>query len=220
MKDLLMHRLRGALLGAAVVSSVLAATAPASAQGLAIHAHGGYFGMKASDSAKAVFDSSGGFTGGGGISYGFAKHFYVEAGARYFSKSGEKVFVAGPGDPVFKLGFPLEMRLIPIYGTLGYRFLGGKSAFVPYLGVGGGVTSYREESTVAGIVTTESQSKASFHGVLGLEYGKGHLRFAVEGLYTAVPDAIGVGGVSKVYGEDDLGGFVGQAKLIYSFGTR
>ena len=216
-----MHRLRRAVLGGTAVLSVLAAmAAPASSEGFAIHAQGGYFGMTAADSAKAVFDSSGGFTGGGGISYAFGKHFYVEGGARYFTKSGEKVFVAAAGDPVFKLGFPLEMRLIPIYGTLGYRFLGGKSAFVPYLGVGGGMTSYREESTVAGIVTTESQSKASFHGVLGLEYGKGHLRFAVEGMYTTVPDAIGVGGVSKIYGEDDLGGFVGQAKLIYSFGTR
>ncbi len=128
--------------------------------------------------------------------------------------------MAAPGDPVFKLGFPLEAHLTPIYGTLGYRFMGGKSAFVPYIGVGGGVTSYHEESTVAGITTSESQSKASFHGLVGLEYGRGHLRFAVEGIYTAVPNAIGVGGVSKVYGEDDLGGFVALGKLIYSFGTR
>ena len=216
-----MHALRGALRGGAAVLSLVAAVAtPAAAEGFAINAHGGYFGMKASDSAKAVFDSAGGFTGGGGLSYGFGKHLYVEAGARTFSKTGEKVFVAGPGDPVFKLGFPLKARLTPIYGTIGYRFMGGKSAFVPYLGLGGGVTSYREESTVAGITTTESQSKASFHGLVGLEYGKGHLRFAVEGMYTAVPSSIGVGGVSKVYGEDDLGGFVALGKLIYSFGTR
>jgi outer membrane protein W len=216
-----MHPLRGALRGgAAALSLVAVLAAPAAAGEFAINAQGGYFGMKASDSAKAVFDSSSGFTGGGGLSYAFGKHFYLEAGARYFSKTGEKVFVAAAGDPVFKLGFPLKARLLPVYGTLGYRFMGGKSAFVPYLGVGGGVTSYREESTVAGITTTESQSKASFHGLLGLEYGRGHLRLAVEGLYTAVPNAIGVGGVSKIYGEDDLGGFVALGKLIYSFGTR
>jgi opacity protein-like surface antigen len=209
-----------AVLGGAVVSFLLIGMAgSAAAQGFAINGQAGYFAMKASDSAKAVFDSSGGFTGGGGLSYAFGKHLYVEAGARYFSKTGEKVFVAAPGDPVFKLGFPLKARLLPIYGTIGFRFA-GKSALVPYLGVGGGVTSYREESTVAGVVTTESQSKASFHGLVGLEYGRGHLRIALEGLYTSVPNAIGVGGVSKVYGEDDLGGLVGQAKLIYSTGTR
>jgi Outer membrane protein beta-barrel domain len=216
-----MHPLRGALRGGAAVLSLLAAmAAPAVAQVFAINGQGGYFAMTASDSAKAVFDSAGGFTGGGGLSYGFGKHLYVEAGARTFSKSGEKVFVAGPSEPVYKLGFPLKARLRPIYGTIGYRFMGGKSAFSPYLGLGGGITSYREESTVAGIATTESQSKASFHGLVGLEYGKGHLRFAVEGLYTTVPNSIGVGGVSKVYAEDDLGGFVALGKLIYSFGTR
>jgi hypothetical protein len=215
-----MHPLRGALRGAAAVLSLVAAmAAPAAAQGFAINGQAGYFGMKASESAKAVFDSAGGFTGGGGLSYAFGRHLYVEAGVRYFSKTGEKVFVAGPSDPVFKLGFPLKARLLPIYGTIGYRFA-GKSALVPYLGVGGGVTSYREESTVAGIDTTESQSKASFHGLLGLEYGRGHLRVAVEGLYVTVPNAIGVGGVSKIYGEDDLGGFTALGKLIYSFGTR
>jgi outer membrane protein W len=216
-----MHSLRRTLRGgAAVLVLVGAMAAPAAAQGFAINAQGGYFAMTASDSAQAVFGSSGGFTPGGALSYGFGKHLYVEAGARYFSKTGEKVFVAAPGDPVFKLGFPLQAHLTPIYGTLGYRFMGGKSAFSPYLGAGGGVTSYHEESTVAGITTSESQSKASFHGLLGLEYGRGHLRFAVEGIYTAVPNAIGVGGVSKVYGEDDLGGFVALGKLIYSFGTR
>jgi Outer membrane protein beta-barrel domain len=216
-----MHPLRGALRGGALVLSFVAAmAAPAAAQGFAINAQGGYFGMKASESAKAVFDSSGGFTGGGGLSYAFGKHLYVEGGVRYFSKTGEKVFVASAGSPVFKLGFPLKARLLPIYGTIGYRFMGGKSALVPYLGVGGGVTSYREESTVADVATTESQSKASFHGLLGLEYGRGHLRLAVEGLYVAVPNAIGVGGVSKVYGEDDLGGFTALGKLVYSFGTR
>ena len=215
-----MHRLRGALRGSALALPLLATTAaPAFAQGFGINAQGGYFAMTAADSAKAVFDSSGGFTAGGALSYGFGKHFYVEAGMRTFSKSGEKVFVAAAGDPVFKLGFPLEARLRPIYGTVGYRFA-GKSAFVPYLGVGAGVTSYREESTVAGVTTTEDQSKSSFHGLLGLEYGRGHLRFAVEGIYSSVPDSIGVGGVSKVYGEDDLGGFTALGKLIYSFGTR
>jgi hypothetical protein len=215
-----MHSLRGALRsGAAGLSLLAAMAAPAAAQGFGINGQAGYFGMKASDSAKAVFDTAGGFTAGGGLSYEFGKHFYVEGGVRTFSKTGEKVFVAAPGDPVFKLGFPLKARLRPIYGTIGYRFA-GKSALVPYVGIGAGSTSYREESTVAGVTTTETQSKSSYHGLLGLEYGRGHLRLAVEGVYTSVPNSIGVGGVSKVYGEDDLGGFAALGKLIYNFGTR
>ena len=128
--------------------------------------------------------------------------------------------MASAGSPVYKLGFPLKARLRPIYGTVGYRFPLGKSAFVPYVGVGGGSTSYREESTIAGITTTEERSEGSFHGLLGIEFGRGHLRVAAEGVYTTVSDAIGVAGVSKVYGEDDLGGFVAQAKLIIAFKKR
>jgi Outer membrane protein beta-barrel domain len=220
MKDSRMHSVRGALRGGAAGLCLLAAAAvPAAGQGFTVNGQAGYFGMKASDSAKAVFGTSGGFTAGGGMSYGFGKHFYIEGGVRSFSKTGEKVFVATAGDPVFKLGFPLKARLRPIYGTIGYRFV-GKSALVPYVGIGAGSTSYREESTVAGITTTETQSKSSFHGLIGVEYGRGHLRLAAEAIYTSVPNAIGVGGVSKVYGEDDLGGFVVLGKLIYSFGTR
>lgn len=213
--------LRGVLRGGAVTFTlVLLAIAPAGAQGLAVFGTGGYFSMSAADSAKAVFDSSGGPTFGGGLSYGIGKHFYVEGAVREFSKEGERVFVKSAGDPVFKLGFPLKIRLLPIYGTVGYRFPLGKSAFVPYVGLGGGSTSYREESTVAGLTTTKTSSKGSFHGLLGLEYGRGHLRFAAEGLYTTVSGGIGADGVSKVYGEDDLGGFVAQAKLIFSFKAR
>jgi hypothetical protein len=219
-----MRTLRAVLPGRAAVLpfAVLGLIAPATAraQGLGVFGTGGYFSMAATDSAKAVFDSSGGPTFGGGISYGIGKHFYVEAAVRQFSKEGERVFVASAGSPVFKLGFPLKMRLIPFYGTVGYRFPLGKSAFVPYVGLGGGSTSYREESTVAGLTNTATSSKGSFHGLIGLEYGKGHLRFAAEGLYTTVSGGIGADGVSKVYGEDDLGGFVAQAKLIFALKRR
>ena len=40
------------------------------------------------------------------------------------------------------------------------------------------------------------------------------LRFAVEGQWSTVPDAIGVGGVSKVYGESNVGGFTILGKVI------
>jgi hypothetical protein len=202
------------------VSLGLLSAAPAGAQGLGAFAQGGYFSMTASDSAQAVFDSSGGPTFGGGLSYGFGRHFYVEGAFRHFSKEGERVFVASPSSPVFKLGFPLKMRIRTIYGTVGYRYPLGKSGFVPYVGVGGGSASYREESTIAGETETETRSKGSFHGLIGLEYGRGHVRVAAEGIYTTVSDAIGVGGVSKVYGEDDLGGFVAQAKLVFSLKKR
>jgi hypothetical protein len=51
-----------------------------------------------------------------------------------------------------------------------------------------------------------------------VEFGKGRLRVAAEGGYAFVPNSLGIGGVSKVYGEKDLGGFSVVGKLIFNFG--
>jgi opacity protein-like surface antigen len=198
--------------------AVLAGPAPAAADSFGVEAHGGYHSLSATRSAEAVFDgSTGGATFGGAVRYVLRKGFYVAGGARTFSKSGERVYVAAAGGPVAKLGFPLDVRITPIFGTLGYRFREGR-AFVPYLGLGGGVTRFKETSDVTGDVREESRSKGSYHALAGLEYGTGMIRFGAEGVYSSTPDSIGVGGVSKVYGEKDIGGFSILGKLILSFG--
>jgi len=191
--------------------------APAAAGELGIEAHGGYFAMSASNSARAVFDgSSGGGTFGGGARYVFGPGIFVAAGARTFSKTGERVFVANATSPVQKLGFPLEIRITPIFGTVGYRFFQGRK-LVPYLGVGGGVTRFRETSDVAGDAREDSRSKGTFHALAGVEFGAGSFRVGAEGSWASAPDAVGVGGVSRVFNEDDLGGFSVVGKLVFSF---
>jgi opacity protein-like surface antigen len=182
-----------------------------------VEAHGGYHSLSASKSATAVFGSTGGGTFGGAVRYVLYKGFYIAGGARTFSKSGERVYVAAAGSQVAKLGFPLDVRITPIFGTLGYRFRDGR-AFVPYLGVGGGVTQFRETSDITGDIREESRSQSSLHALAGLEYGTGMIRFGAEGVYSSTPDSIGVGGVSKVYGEKDIGGWSVLGKLILSFG--
>jgi hypothetical protein len=191
--------------------------------GLLIAASGGFFGINSKETAKAVFDSSRGGTFGGEVGYVLGEHLFFTAGARVFSKTGQRVFVADPGGPVFKLGFPLKLRLVPAQATVGWR-LGQKRLFGvalnPYVGLGGGVTSYREESTVAGEVRTYSVSKAGGHGLIGLEIGGSRLRFGIEASYSSVPDAIGDSpdGVSKIYGEDDIGGFTVLGKIVFTTG--
>jgi hypothetical protein len=194
--------------------------APLRAQGLALDGQVGYFSLSsASKSANAVFGSAGGATYGGSLTYAFGSGFYLEGGARYFSKTGQRVFLAGPSGPVFPLGFPLKMRLVPIFFNVGYRF-GGRGPIVPYLAVGGSVTSFHEESTVAGLTTAEDSSKGGGQVLAGLEFGKGHLRLAGEAGYAFVPNTVGIAGVSKVYGEKDLGGFSVVGKLILGFSSR
>ncbi len=206
------------------VSGALAAAATmlptaASAQGIALEVDAGYADLThASRSAQAVFGSSGGFTWGGALRYDITDSVYLSAGARVLDKQGERVFVADDQSQVFPLGHPLSARWVPLRLSLGYRF-GGWSSAVPYLGVGGGIVSFREESTVGGVTEKTSESKGSFHVLGGFEYRRGGLGIGAELSYSWVPNAIGIGGVSAIYQETDIGGLqiVGKITIRRAF---
>jgi outer membrane protein W len=202
----------------AVALLLLAGAGQASAE-WAVGADGGYFAMTNSPkSAKAIFDgSNGGATFGGFFQLGLGSSFFVAAHGRYFEKTGERVFLANSGGEVFRLGHPLTIRLIPIYGMVGYRF-GHSARWAPYVGVGGGATSYRETSNVAGLIETQSATKAAGHLSAGVDFLSGPVRFGLEVTYSAVPNTIGESGVSKVYGETDVGGATIVGRI--AFGSR
>lgn len=216
----------------ALVASLVAVgfAAPAAAQreasgGFLLSAHGGYVGLNFKESARAVLGSTGGATFGGDIGYVLGEHLFFTAGARFFSRTGERVFVTEPGGTVFKLGHPLKLRLVPVQATVGWRILETRVLGVPltpYIGLGGGVTSYREESTVAGETRTFQVKKTGGHALAGLELGGGPLRFAVEASYSTVPNAIGDSpdGVSRIYGEKDIGGFTVLGKIVFTTAGR
>jgi hypothetical protein len=200
------------------VGCVLAAlvAAPAAAGELALEAHAGQFQMAARDAASAVFGSSAGGTFGGAVRYTFWRGAFVTAGARTFSKEGERIFVASPSSPVQRLGFPLKVRLTPIFLAVGYRLRDGKLV-VPYAGLGASFTSYSEESDVAGESFNESHTDGGFVGFAGVEVGRGMFRVGAEAGYTTTPGAVGLSGVTKVYNEDDLGGWHVVGKAIVAF---
>jgi opacity protein-like surface antigen len=204
--------------GVVSVALLLSPVAEAAAD-WAIGGDAGYQDItNARNSAKAVFgSSSGGFTGGGLLRYGFGPSWFVAAGGRYFSRKGERVFVPPDKSAVFKLGHPLTLSVVPVYGLIGYRF-SPNSRFDPYLAIGGGATKHTEKSTVAGITETDTQTKASGNLVGGVEYGLGNVRIAGELMYSIVPDSLGLGGVSKVYGEKDIGGLSVVGRLIFTPG--
>jgi hypothetical protein len=183
----------------------------------AVSAEGGYQMLNnATDSAKAVFDgSTGGGAFGGSLRLSLTRSFFAGAGLHVFNKSGgQRVFVDGPGGTVFPLGHPLEIRVRPIYGFVGYRLRPG-SLLSPYLAVGAGSASYRETSTVAGVTTTDTASKFTWHGAAGLEYAAGRFGLGAEVRYTGLPDVVGLGGVSRIYNENDLGGISMIGRLSF-----
>jgi hypothetical protein len=175
---------------------------------------GGWQLLSATKSAKAVFGDNGGPTAGFAGQFGLGESFFIRAGARVFQREGERAFASGPEADAFRLGHPLTVRIIPAYGLVGFRFLQGGS-LRPYVGIGGGVTSYNEESDVAGEIFTSSATKPGGHAVAGLDYGRGSFRLGGEVMYSTAPNAIGFGGISQVYGEDDIGGLTAVIRLSF-----
>jgi len=208
---------RPAFLLLAGILACPAAIAHAGELGLSLEA--GYLDLtSARRSAQAVFgDPAGGFTGGGSMRYGIARGVFVAVGARYFERTGERVFVADATSPVFGLGHPLKLRLVPAWAIVGYRYERRRGLpLTPYIGLGGGAVFYHEESEVGGIKEgVLDQTKGAGYAVLGLELGRGALRFGIEGMYARVPESASLGGVSRVYGEDDVGGFTVVGKLTF-----
>jgi hypothetical protein len=208
-----MSRLAASVIAAALLLSPIAASAD-----WAIGAEAGYHDLtSATNSAKAVFGNSGGFTAGGLARVGFGSSWFVAAGGRHFSRKGERVFVPPDKSGVFKLGHPLTLSVVPVYGLIGYRF-SPASRFGPYLAIGGGATKVTEKSTVAGITENDNRTKASGNFAGGVEYGLGSIRIAGELMYSVVPNSLGLGGVSKVYGEKDIGGLSIVGRLIFTPG--
>lgn len=198
------------------VLALLLLASPSAAGDFAVAIDGGYFDLtNARKSAKALFgNAAGGFTLGGSVRLGLGDSFFVAGGARYFTREGERVFVPPDKSGVFRLGHPLTLRIVPVYALAGYRF--SKKKLVPYLGLGAGITSHREKSVVGGLQEKDSQTKASGHAFGGIEYGQGRFRFGGELMYSIVPKSIGLGGVSKVYDESDIGGLTVVGRLVYA----
>jgi hypothetical protein len=160
----------------------------------------------AKESFEAVLDRSSGPIFGGGAQLLLPWNLYVEMGAWRFKQDGERVFI-GPNGEVFKLGVPLEITVTPLEITGGYRFTMLSPKFTPYAGLGYSSYRYQETSAVADAGEDVDERFAGFHVQAGAEYQ--FLRWLAAGgevAWSSVADAIGQGGVSAHFNEDNLGG--------------
>ena len=86
--------------------------------------------------------------------------------------------------------------------------------FIPYAGGGIGFVQYEEESPFAEAGDAVSESFTSYHVLGGVDVPLWRwLGTGVEVNYRWVPDALGEGGVSKAFGETDLGGFTFRVRV-------
>lgn len=189
--------------------------------------HVGFTSFTASDSFEAVLDTSSGPTYGGGGGLLIGRHLFVDVQVSRFSADGERVFVTDDLE-VFPLGIPTTVSVTPVDVSAGWRFVPGppragappRRGFrpIPFAGGGLGVVQYRETADFAEPGDDVSDSFGSYHVLGGVELPFTRTFGAsLDGLYRWVPDALGEAGVSKAYGETDLGGFTFRVRATFTF---
>lgn len=174
----------------------------------------GRINFKAIDSFEAVLGKRSGPIYGGGATVGLPLGgLYVDIGAWRFKQDGERVFVHD--GEVFPLGIPLTVTLTPVEVTAGWKFRRRNSRFVPYAGGGFTSYSYKETSSFAGPGEDVDERFTGYHVIGGAEYKVMRwLGLGGEVSWATIPEATGTGGVSKAFGETDLGGTSVRAKII------
>ena len=171
--------------------------------------------LAASKSFNAVFGKGSGPVYGGGVEIVLRQGWFARAGFWRFKEQGERAIRFE--NQTFRLGIPLTVTLTPLEFSGGYRFpVGRRRLLVPY--VGGGVSSQRYEETSSFAIGDENVSErfTGYQLIGGLEY-RLHRVLAVAGevQYTSVPDAIGAGGLSAEFDENNLGGVLVRVRVLF-----
>lgn len=203
----------------AIVAVTALAAAPAYAQQRNVNTIGvrgfatlGNITFQAQDSFDAIFDRHSGPIIGGGAQVLLPRGVFVAIGASRFRQEGERAFVTATGE-VFRLGIPLVVTITPLEITGGWRYRKWPR-IVPYGGAGYSAYRYRETSDFADPDENVDERFGGFHLLGGAEYRP--LRWLAVGgevVWASVPDALGNGGVSAAFNEDNLGGTTLRLKI-------
>lgn len=168
--------------------------------------------FQAEKTFEAIFDDASGSFRGFGADLVIARNVFVEVGWSRFEQTGERVFLFN--NTVSKLGIPLTITLKPFELTGGYR-LTAWPRVIPYGGIGIASARYEETSDFA---ATGDDVSVSGSGVVFV--GGAEIRLArfvgvsADIHYSSLADIIGKGGISKEYGEDNLGGTAVRFRII------
>lgn len=181
---------------------------------------GGFISLNASQSFQALTGDASGNKVGGGAQVIFANGLFVQFGLERYRKTGSRAFVFD--GEVFALGISDTITVAPLTVTGGYRFR-QFGRVLPY--AGGGIGSYRlrEESDFAEAEEIVDERFTGYHVLGGAEFGlwrRGRLSISAAGEveYAGVPNALGTGGISQEFAEDDLGGTTVRFKIHVGFG--
>ena len=215
----------------AILAAVLpiAAPAPASAQtqpdvpvapdppafSVRVFGEAGVDQLSAARSFNAIFGKDSGPVYGGGAEVVLRQGWFVRVNMWRFKEVGQRAIRLE--NQTFRLDIPLTVTMTPIEVSAGYRFpFGRRRLLVPY--VGGGVSShaYKETSSFAVGEENVDERFTGYQVLGGVEYRLlRSLGVAGEVQYTSVPDALGAGGLSAEFDENNLGGLIVRVRVLF-----
>jgi hypothetical protein len=207
---------------AILTAAALAAALPAAAQtsggariGFRVYGIVEGESMMAEKSFKTILDTGEAsikLVGGGGEVTNLWKGLFARVAFTSSSNKGSRVFVDS-GGTAHKLNIPMTIEIMPVEIGAGWRF-GSKrrpsGAFTVTPFAGGGILkqSYKETSTFS---SPEEDADVVDTGQMvfgGVEIGIRFVKIGLEAQHRHLPDTLGTAGVSKAFGENNLGGTV------------
>jgi opacity protein-like surface antigen len=149
---------------------------------------------------------------GGGVQVALRSGLYVEIGASRFTKTGQRAFVFN--GQAFRLGIPLTATITPFEVTGGYR-VRLSPRVIPYAGVGLARYAYVETSDFSDPAENVDTTHSGYLVVGGAEFRLHRwVGVGVDAQYTHVTGLLGSGGISREFGEDNLGGAALRVKVM------
>jgi hypothetical protein len=169
--------------------------------------------FQANNSFNAIFGRSTGLLFGGGAEVSIGSEWFVQGRLSRWTGTGERVY-AYEGN-VSRLGIAETATMTPIDVTGGYRFP-SQPRFAPYVAAGFGLLTYSEDSASSESSDASKGTFFSYHVAGGIDVPLVKKWFSVAGevQYRGVPGAIGSGGISKLFGETNLGGLSACVKFL------
>lgn len=171
----------------------------------------GVTSFAAAKTFDAVLDTHSGSVFGGGVEV-TGHHLFVQVRGTWFTKTGQRVFPFN--SVIYKLGIPVEIAVRPVDVIAGYRLDGGWRV-VPYAGAGYTSVGYRETSSFADASENVDTRYRGYLVMGGVQVRVWRwIGLAGEVSWSRVGHALGHDGVSKEFGESDLGGTTGRVKIV------
>lgn len=180
-----------------------------------LFADGGMNKFAAGRSFNAIFGKDSGPVYGGGGEVVFRGRWFARVDLWRFKDEGERAVRLE--NQTFPLGIPLTVTIMPIEVDAGFRMpLGRRRALISYLGAGVSSHSYKETSSFSTGEENVNERYTGYQVLGGVEY-RLHRVVGIAGeiQYTTVPDAIGAGGLSAEFNENDLGGVIVRARVLF-----